>query len=304
MVDYSDTFFSPEVFFMDYIRLTFTGMPEILFSHKHEVSAYDYCFGNIEPFLEITYHDVGELFSEFANGETHSSKEKSLTIGWEKPMVTSSRGKFHRHFTIAVGGQCDTHLLSREEAQRFLKSPGLSPDQYFALLPQEITDKKNAGTGRTLIEGIIFERNQPEYDRLKVNTLLFSLLDLLTSYSRESLLSGPQHLFSDEFYCRKAIEYITENSFQKITVSHIAEKLKLSVGYLSRIFKANTGYTLIEYINTVKINTIRDILANRNASLSELCGIVGIEDEKYLCRLFKKHTSMTVSEFRRMQKNS
>lgn len=289
---------------MDYIRLTYNGMPELLFSHKHEVSSYDYYFGDIEPFLEITYHDVGELFAVSADGKTTSTKEKSLTAGWKKPRFTSSHGKFHRHFTIAAGGQCDTQRISREEAQQFLKSPGLSPDQYFALLPTEITDQKTVSIGRSLIEGIIFEKNQPEYNRLKVNTLLLSLLDLMTTYSRDSLLSDLHHRFSDKYYCRKAIEYITENSYQKITVSQIAEKLELSSGYLSRIFKANTGYTLIEYINLVKINTIKDILTNRNASLSELCDIVGIEDEKYLCRLFKKHTSMTVSEFRKIQKNN
>ena len=78
----------------------------------------------------------------------------------------------------------------------------------------------------------------------------------------------------------------------------------MSTGYLSRIFKAHTGYTLVEYINDIKINTAKEILTNRNASLSELCDIVGIDDEKYLCRLFKKHTGMTITAFREAAKNS
>ena len=85
---------------------------------------------------------------------------------------------------------------------------------------------------------------------------------------------------------------------EKINVATIAEELGLSTGYLSRIFKINTGYTLVEYMNDIKINMVKEILASREASLDELASIVGLNDEKYLCRLFKKHTGMTITEFK------
>ena len=289
---------------MNYIKLLFTGLPEVLFSHKHEAIAYDYHFGDIEPFLEITYLDKGDLFRQLPNGEIAQSKEKTLCSGWTKPLHTSSKGMFHRHFTIAVGGQYATQILSPAEAVAFFKNADTPQNSFCVILPQVITDLKISNQGRSLIEKIIFERNLPIINLLKVNTLLFTLLNLMTTYSYNTLLSEHRQNFSDEYYCHKAIEYIHQRRAEQVTVSEIAAALELSSGYLSRIFKGNTGYTLIEYINTVKINTIKEILSNRNASLSELCDIVGITDDKYLCRLFKKHTAMTISEFRLMQKSA
>jgi len=289
---------------MNYIKLSFNALPEVLFSHKHEALAYDYYFGDIEPFLEITYLDKGDILGQLPNGEIHQTREKTLGTSWKKPRHISSHGMFHRHFTIAVGGQYNTQILSQSEAIAFLKSTGTSENSFFALLPQAITDLKVSNQGRSLIESIIFERNLPVINQLKVNTLLFTLLNTMTAYSYNTLLSEHHQKFSDEYYCKKAVEYIHQRRAKQLTVTEIASALELSSGYLSRIFKANTGYTIIEYINSTKINTIKEILSNRNASLSELCDIVGIADDKYLCRLFKKHTSMTISEFRRMQKSA
>lgn len=289
---------------MNYIKLSFNALPEVLFSHHHETSAYDYYFGDIEPFIEITYIDKGDIFGQFPNGETHQAKEKTLCTGWRKPRHITSKGMFHRHFSIAVGGQYNTQILSQSEAIAFLKSTDTSENSFFALFPQAITDLKVSNQGRSLIESIIFERNLPVINQLKVNTLLFTLLNTMTAYSYDTLLSEHQQHFSDEYYCRKAVEYINTNRAEKVTVAEIASELGLSCGYLCRIFKTSTGYTLIEYINTIKINTIKEILSSRSASLSELCDIVGITDSKYLCRLFKKHTSMTISDFRHLQQTT
>ena len=289
---------------MDYIKLAFDRLPEVLFSHKHETLAYDYYFGDKKPFLEITYFDKGDVFSQLPNGEIYQTREKTLFTCWKKPRHISSHGMFHRHFTIAVGGQCDTQILSHTEAVAFLETANSSEDIFTVLLPQEITDPKVANQGYSMIESIIFERNLPTINQLNVHTLLFTLLNTMTTYSYDTLISEQHKRFSDEYYCRKAVEYINTNRSKKITIFEIASELELSCGYLCRIFKANTGYTLVEYINTIKINTIKEILSNRSASLSELCDIVGITDSKYLCRLFKKYTSMTISDFRHLQQQS
>jgi len=290
---------------MKYYKLCFSEMPKVLFSHKYETQAYDYYFSKTEPFVEIAYIDVGDLFHEFEDGTIGCTKAGTLSCGWIKPKRNTSNGKFHRHYTVAIGGQSATEIISEERAVEIFKA--ISPigkGHCFVILPQLITDPKTAKQGKQLIESIIYERNLPNINELRVNTLLFRLFDLINTYTADHLLSLHKRNFSDEYYCRRAIEYIGHHSTEKIRLSEIAAELELSEGYLSRIFKAHTGHTLIEYINDIKINTVKEILANRNASLSELCDIVGIDDEKYLCRLFKKQTGMTVTTFRKASKNS
>ena len=280
-------------------------MPVILFSHKHETESYDHYFIEKEPFLEITYIDVGDLFRKHKNGECSCTKAGTLSTGWIKPKHISSRGQFHRHFTVAIGGKNTTEMISEEKAVKILKA--ISPigkGHCFTILPQHITDPKIAKQGKQLIENIIYERNLPNINQLRVNTLLFRLFDLINTYTSDHLLSLHKRNFSDEYYCRRAIKYIGRHSTEKIRLSEIVTELELSEGYLSRIFKAHTNFTLIEYINDIKINAVKEILTNRNATLSELCDIVGIDDEKYLCRLFKKHAGMTITAFRDAAKNS
>ena len=290
---------------MTYYKLCFSGMPEILFSHKYETPAMDYYFGDEEPFLEISYLDVGDMYHEFEDGTIGCTKAGTLCCGWTKPKRNTSRGKFHRHYTVAIGGQNATEVISEERAVEIFKA--ISPigkGHCFTILPQRITDPKVAKQGKQLIESIIYERNLPNINELRIHTLVFRLFDLINTYTADHLLSLHKRNFSDEYYCRHAIEYIGLHSADKIKISEIAAELELSEGYLSRIFKAYTGYTLIEYINDIKINTIKEVLLSRSASLSELCDISGIDDEKYLCRLFKKHTGMTITTFRKSAKNS
>jgi len=289
---------------MKYYKLCFNGRPEVLFSHKYETPALDYYFGNTEPFIEISYLDVGDVFHEYEDGSVSSTKAGTLGCGWNKPLRNTSHGKFHRHYTIAIGGQNATEIISEERAVEIFKA--ISPigkGHCFVILPQRITDTKTAKQGKQLIESIIYERNLPNINELRVNTLVFRLFDLINTYTADHLLSLHKRNFSDEYYCRRAIEYIGLHSADKIKISEIAAELELSEGYLSRIFKAHTNFTLIEYINDIKINAVKEILANRNATLSELCDIIGIDDEKYLCRLFKKHTGMTITTFRKAAKN-
>lgn len=290
---------------MEYYKICFNDMPVILFSHKHETPFFDYYFGDAEPFIEISYLDEGDLFNKHKNGEISHTKAGTLGVGWIKPERISSEGKFHRHYTVAIGGQSATEIISEERAVEIFKAiSSIGKGHCFVILPQHITDPKTAKQGKQLIESIIYERNLPNINQLRVHTLLFRLFDLINTYTADNLLSMHKRNFSDEYYCRRAIEYIGRHSTEKIRLSEIAAELELSEGYLSRIFKAHTNFTLIEYINDIKINAVKEILSNRNATLSELCDIIGIDDEKYLCRLFKKHTGMTITTFRKASKDS
>ncbi len=284
---------------MGYIKVVFKDMPRVLFSHKHETPAYVYHHDESNPFLEISYIDVGDLYSESLSGKQGHAKEGTLCASYEKSRTTTSHGQFHRHFTVSVGGQYFTKEISEKEAANCFKQISSLPEGVFeAILPRKIEDAKYAKKGRSIIENIIYERNLPKVNHLKVNTLVLSLLDLLNSYSSEHIIANRDESFSEENYCRKAIEYISRHRGEKINVALVADELDLSVGYLSRIFKSCTGYTLVEYINDIKINMVKEILANRNASLEELAAIVGVNDEKYLCRLFKKHTGMTITDYK------
>ena len=54
---------------MNYYKITFKNIPEILFAHKYETNCYDMSFKKTsENRIELTYIDTGTLY--FSNGQT------------------------------------------------------------------------------------------------------------------------------------------------------------------------------------------------------------------------------------------
>ncbi|GAF63191.1 putative DNA-binding protein [Bacillus sp. TS-2] len=94
------------------------------------------------------------------------------------------------------------------------------------------------------------------------------------------------------------MEWIHIHQMYPITVSQIAEHFNYNSDYLSRIFKNCTGMNLQEYIHKLKIEKAKELLIRTNESIKVISYAVGINDEKYFMKLFKKHEKVTPSEFR------
>ena len=98
-------------------------------------------------------------------------------------------------------------------------------------------------------------------------------------------------------YYNKAAEYISANLDKKISVEEIAAHTGISSGYLSRLFKEFSGRTIVDYINYLKIEKVKELMGTMNLSLRQAGESVGIGDHNYLSRLFKKYTKLSVREY-------
>jgi YesN/AraC family two-component response regulator len=133
--------------------------------------------------------------------------------------------------------------------------------------------------------------------------LLFELLAAMTREAvRSAYIDGqPQISPGSLAYCRKARQYISSHLDRHMAVADIASHLNVSAGYLSTIFKGVTGQTIVEYINRMKLNYIKELIVNKKMTLKEAGEHVGILDENYLSRLFRKYVGVNAREFKLMQ---
>lgn len=98
---------------------------------------------------------------------------------------------------------------------------------------------------------------------------------------------------------KDAIKFITNNIDKKISVKRISKEINLNENYLSRLFKSETGETIIGFINRTKINHATYLLReNNNLLIKEVAKAIGIDDQFYFIRLFKKHIGMSPSHYR------
>lgn len=98
---------------------------------------------------------------------------------------------------------------------------------------------------------------------------------------------------------RKALHFMGQNYQQDLTRDKVAGYLNISLDYLSRQFHKECELHLMEYLNLVRMYKSQELLRDNSRKIKDIAVSVGITDDKYFCRLFKKHTSLTPKEFRK-----
>ncbi len=83
------------------------------------------------------------------------------------------------------------------------------------------------------------------------------------------------------------------------SVEIIAKMLYISRSKLNRAFKEIVGMAPVAYLALVRMNHATEFLDRRDWSVKELSMAVGIKDEFYFMKQFKKVHGMTVKEYRK-----
>ena len=74
-----------------------------------------------------------------------------------------------------------------------------------------------------------------------------------------------------------AKEYVRENYGEKLTLAAIASKIGISQGYLSSVFKKQTGGNLNDYINQMKIEKAKELLEKHEYMMYEISDMLGLK---------------------------
>lgn len=87
----------------------------------------------------------------------------------------------------------------------------------------------------------------------------------------------------------------------KTNFSHyLSSKLNYNYTYLSNLFAEVTGITIEHYINTHKIERVKELLLYNELSLSEISYKLNYSSVAHLSSQFKKITGLTPSYFKRI----
>lgn len=93
-------------------------------------------------------------------------------------------------------------------------------------------------------------------------------------------------------------DYIFKHLHEKIRIQDIAEELYLNANYLSEIFQQHEGLTITNFILREKVNLTKNLLTYSPYSYSEIAAYLGFSSQSHLGKVFKKHTGMTLKQYR------
>ena len=104
---------------------------------------------------------------------------------------------------------------------------------------------------------------------------------------------------------RKAILIIDSDLSAQLSLKSLAESQTISSGYLSAVFKKETGKTVSEYIREKRMKYAMHLLGTTQLQIQTVALHCGIMDIQYFSKLFKKETGVTPGEYRsEMQKRT
>lgn len=82
-------------------------------------------------------------------------------------------------------------------------------------------------------------------------------------------------------------------------IATYAAEAGISENYLSRLVKHSTGRSIGAWIDIVRIQRAKRLLSSTTLPIIDIAASVGVEDQSYFSRLFKKETGMTPTAFRK-----
>ncbi len=103
---------------------------------------------------------------------------------------------------------------------------------------------------------------------------------------------------------QKTIIFIESDLSSNLTLNSLAKVQNVSGGYLSTIFKKETGKTLTEYIREKRMNHAAHLLSSTHLQIQTVAVHCGIMDVQYFSKLFKKYSGKTPKEYREIIKNT
>lgn len=124
-------------------------------------------------------------------------------------------------------------------------------------------------------------------------------------------------VFVDELhYTERKSRFVTINTYDKITkdiliyveqhyphefsLDRLANALNYNKNYLASVFKKNTGYTIIDYLNMLRIRNAVIIFVYYEQDVYSTCECVGFHDISYFSRVFKGLTGVSPRTFKKI----
>jgi len=94
-------------------------------------------------------------------------------------------------------------------------------------------------------------------------------------------------------------QYIRDHyNCSDINLSSIAQHFGFNTSYLSRMFKAETGENLIDFLNSYRMEIAKKH-ASENKMMYITAKLVGIPDPNYFGKCFKKYIGISYSEYQK-----
>ncbi len=254
---------------------------------------------------ELVYIDRGEC-NIVADDKIYHLKQGEMYFHKpnEKHMLQIIKGITPNIFIITFS--------SESEAMRYFEnkkiSASMSTKQHIAAIIHEASNTFD------------LPFNNPKMRRLKLKpedglwagqqTILLRLELMLVELVRENhyyesnrKMFLPKDVIADEFVL-EIIGFMEKRLYGKFTMDELSQELSFGKTYISRCFVKACGYSIIDYFTKMKINEAKRLIREAKYNFFEISEMLMFSNSHYFSTIFKKHTGMTPTQYKKSCRRS
>ncbi|MFS0723942.1 response regulator [Paenibacillus sp. 1P07SE] len=98
---------------------------------------------------------------------------------------------------------------------------------------------------------------------------------------------------------KRLLQYIDEHYAEPLSLTELARHFHFNPSYLSSFFTSHHEEGFVDYLQRVRTDKAAELLRAGAATIAEIGGMVGFADHSYFTKVFKKHTGLSPSRYRR-----
>ena len=95
---------------------------------------------------------------------------------------------------------------------------------------------------------------------------------------------------------REIIKFLQGHFSERLTLEAISSAVGYNKYYVSHVFKAVVGVTVMTYLNMLRTYHARELLKQKKYSVGEVCRMCGFENLSYFTRTYKKYVGSLPSK--------
>lgn len=264
------------------------------FAVNHSIGHYNMSRYHLHDHLELYYLLAGERYY-FIKDRTFLVKKGDLVLIGPRIL----------HKTMDTGVADHQRILIYFQ-ENFITA--ISPD-LSVLLNEVFTDQpliRLSISGQNHLENLFQQMgNEIREPNVGAETMLQAyLLQLLVNavrYRRQHQTQAFEHLSPMHKKISEIVQYINENYAEPLNLTAIAGRFFISSCHLSRSFKEATGFTFVEYLNSVRIKEAQRLLRESDFKVIRIAELVGFGSIAHFGRVFKTLTGYSPLEYRKMK---
>lgn len=191
---------------------------------------------------------------------------------------------------IVRGADTDAHHLASQSSGLWAISAGLAynTSDDFELLER----------GMLIYDALYSWAKHLQKERHTQNPIEYLLIEVFNKYIKEQKDSKKK----DPDWAIELKEMIQDQIDTNLSLSlkSLSQELNVHPAYLSREFSKHfDNLSFGEYIRKLRIEKAMDLIGSSKLSLSEIAYLTGFSDQSHFTRIFKKHTSVSPSEYKK-----